>query len=149
MKSIVDTEAIYRTTISKFNRQISQCTSDNLIKHYEFMKEHEQLITGFETLEQDIAGAACELIIEYRSDNKETNYYNNLFSDFKNDIVAMADLTETLSHMEIDNEYYGIVLKTLKKVVNIVMTDESKTPLQLALLQCISWELPISFSCIN
>lgn len=149
MKSIVDTEAIYQTTISKFKRQLSQCTSDNLIKHYEFLKEHEQQVTGFETLEQDIAGAAYDLIIEYRSDNKETNYYNNLFSDFKNDIVAMADLTETLSHMEIDNEYYGIVLKTLKKVVNIVMTDERKAPLQLALLNSISWELPITFSCIN
>lgn len=149
MKSIIDTEAIYQTTISKFNRQISQCTSDNLIKHYEFLKEHEQQITGFETLEQDIAGEACEILIEYREDNNDTDYYSNLYSDFKNDIVTMSDLAETLSHMEFDNEYYGMVLKTLKKVVNVVMTDESKTPLQLELLHGISWELPITFSCIN
>lgn len=149
MESIIDAEAIYRTTISKFNNQLTQCTSDNLIKHYEFLKDHEQLVTGFETLEQDIAGAASEILIEYREDNNDTDYYNNLYSDFKNDIVTMADLTETLSHMEDVNEYYGMVLKTLKKVVNVVMTDESKAPLQLALLNCISWELPITFNCIN
>lgn len=149
MESIIDTEAIYQTTISKGIYQIAQCTSDNLIKHYQFLKDHEQQVTGFEFLEQDIAEAACQIIIEYNHDNQETDYYKNLYHDFKNEIVVMADLTETLSHMEGANEYYGMVLKTLKKVVNIVMTDESKAPLQLALLNSISWELPITFNDIN
>lgn len=149
MKSIVDTEAIYRTTIFNGKQPIATCTSDNLIKHYGFLKDNEQQVTGFETIEQDIAGAAYEILIEYRDNNNDTEYYNSLYSDFKNDIVAMSDLTEVLSQIEGANEYYGMVLKTLKKVVNIVMTDESKAPLQLALLHCISWELPITFNCIN
>lgn len=146
MKSIVDTEAIYRTTILNDRQPIATCTSDNLIKHYEFLKENEQAITKHETLSQDISEAAFYILTGHHEDPE---YYNNLYSDFRDDILGIAAAGDALSNIETDSPYFKILLKTLKNIVEIVMTDESKAPLQLEIFNYLNWELPITFNDIN
>lgn len=138
-------KTIYKAAIYKGNDLIASCTSNDLVKQYLFLKDHEQQVTLVAPLELKIAEAATVILQERQSD---TDFYKNLYHNFKDEILAMASLQKALLKMKYDNEYFGMALKALKKIVNVIMTDKEKAPLQLAILLYITGyisETPVEF----
>lgn len=141
----MNNKTIYKAAIYKGNDLIASCTSNDLVKQYLFLKEHERQVTLVAPLELKIAEAAIVILQERQSD---TDFYKNLYHDFKDEILAMASLQKALLKMKYDNEYFGMALKALKKIVNVIMTDKGKAPLQLAILLYITGyisETPVDF----
>lgn len=140
----MNNKTIYKAAIYKGNDLIASCTSNDLVKQYLFLKEHERQVTLVAPLELKIAEAAIVILQE----RQNANFYKNLYHDFKDEILAMASLQEALLKMKYDNEYFGMALKALKKIVNVIMTDKEKAPLQLAILLYITGyisEKPVDF----
>ena len=134
----------YKAAIYKGNDLIASCTSNDLVKQYLFLKDHEWQVTLVAPLELKIAEAATVILKE----RQNANFYKNLYHDFKDEILAMASLQKALLKMKYDNEYFGMALKALKKIVNVIMTDKEKAPLQLAILLYITGyisETPVEF----
>lgn len=112
----MNNKTIYKAAIYKGNDLIASCTSNDLVKQYLFLKEHERQVTLVAPLELKIAEAAIVILQE----RQNANFYKNLYHDFKDEILAMASLQEALLKMKYDNEYFGMALKALKKLLMLL-----------------------------